>query len=102
METPTEPIEVFSKNITHNLIRMADRADLYKCLWHPDQNGFKHVRDIIPNLEAGIALMKAEPETFKPLSASNGWGTYEQFIPWLEELLFACKQHPDAEIRVSR
>lgn len=101
-ELPKEPVEVFSKNITHNLGTMADHAGIYKCLWRPDENGITHVHQIIEPLKSAIADMEANPEKYKPLSASNGWGTYEQFLPWLRELLAACEEHPNAEIRVSR
>lgn len=42
----------------------------------------------------------------KPASAAydsqNGWGTYDQFLPWLEQLLNACRENSDARIEVSR
>ena len=31
---------LYEDNITHNLGQMADRADIYKCLWRPDENVF--------------------------------------------------------------
>jgi hypothetical protein len=39
---------------------------------------------------------------FKMHDAPNGWGTYEQFLPWLEEYLRACEENPDAIVMVSR
>ena len=30
------PVEVFERNITHNLARMADAAGLYTPLWRPE------------------------------------------------------------------
>jgi hypothetical protein len=58
--------------------------------------------EILPNLEAGLALMKTEPERFKPHSASNGWGTYEQAVPWLEDFIEQIKEYPDGVIGISR
>lgn len=46
--------------------------------------------------------MEVNPEKYKVYSASNGWGTYEQFLPWLKEHLHAYKDYPDAIISVSR
>lgn len=46
--------------------------------------------------------MKAEPERFQALNSPNGWGTYKQFVPWLERLLAACERDPDVAVDVSR
>jgi hypothetical protein len=46
--------------------------------------------------------MKADPARFDKYNASNGWGTYKQFLPWLEEYLAACERMPDAAVSVSR
>ena len=34
--------------------------------------------------------------------ATNGWGMYEHFVPFVEKYLEACKEYPDAVIEVSR
>lgn len=94
--------EIFSTNITHNLIRMAEEAGIYGAVWRPEENGIESAGQLIPILEAGIDRMLADPEKYKKHSASNGWGTYEQFLPWLRELLSACKGNPDATVRASR
>lgn len=101
-QIPTEPILVHEQNITHNLGKMADAAGLYKALWRPEEIGLKKAKELIPYLEVGIKTMRHEPEKFKHLSAENGWGTYEQFLPWLDELLLKCKKYPEATITVSR
>jgi hypothetical protein len=93
---------VLDKNITHNLGKMADAAGIYKCLWRPDENGFKMAKDIIPALTAGLKKLKKYPAKFKKLDAPNGWGTYEHFVPWVEEVLRACEANPEATIEVSR
>lgn len=93
--------EVYWKNITHNLGNMADKAGIYQCLWHPEEIPINVVSEIILLLEKGIKAMKEKPEYYKQFDAENGWGTYEQFVPWLEELLEACKQYPNATVRVS-
>lgn len=98
----TRRVDVSSHNITHNLARMAAEAGVYTCLWRPDENGFTHAHQIIAPLRAGIAQMEADPERFRALDAPNGWGTYEHFLPWLKEVLEACEENPDAEIRASR
>lgn len=39
---------------------------------------------------------------FRAYDSPNGWGTYDNFVPWLEKYLAACEEYPDAEVRVSR
>lgn len=86
------------KNITHNLGRMALEAGFYNELWRPEENGIKTLGEITKAVERGLYRMKNEPELFKTFSAKNGWGTYEQFIPWLEEFIEDTKEHPNALI----
>lgn len=109
-EEPILQQEVFSANITHNLNTMAEKADFYDALWHLEKTpvGFwikkepiTLAKELLPYLEHGLNQLKTFPEFFKQFSASNGWGTYEQFIPWIEKLIEACKQYPDALVRVS-
>jgi len=87
------------KNITHNLAEMARELGVYKQVWRG--NGIDKAGDLVPFIEKAIMQMKEKPEYFKQFSADNGWGTYEQFLPWLEELLIDCKAHPKADISFS-
>lgn len=95
-------VAVFDTNITHNLIDMAQEAGLYEACWHPEKVNATHARDIIPILEKGIADMEARPDHYKQFDAPNGWGSYIHFLPWLKNYLAACREYPDATIRVSR
>ena len=45
--------------------------------------------------------MERHPDVFKKFDSSNGWGVYDYFLPWLKELLNACKEYPLADIQVS-
>jgi hypothetical protein len=93
---------VFDANITHNLGKMADEAGIYMHLWRPDELGIKQAGEIIEPLRQGIQRMKADPAHFEQFSSPNGWGMYENFVPWVERYLAACEQYPDATIYVSR
>ena len=95
-------IEVFDRNITHNLGTMADEAGIYYALWRPEEKGYKKAKDIIEILEKGLKDLKERPEYFKKFNAINGWGLYENFVPFVEECLYACKQYPSAKILTSR
>jgi hypothetical protein len=47
-------------------------------------------------------LLKGNPERFKKLNSPNGKGTYKNFVNFIERYLNACKENPDAEIKVDR
>ncbi|WP_293914997.1 hypothetical protein [Deinococcus sp.] len=99
---PDTDTELFSASITHNLGQMATEAGIYDAVWRPDEHGYTHAAHIIGVLAVGIAVMRAEPERFEVLSAKNGWGTYTQFLPWLNEYMLACERNPAALIVVAR
>jgi hypothetical protein len=93
---------VFDANITHNLTEMAEEAGIYKHLWRPEEIDITTAEQLIQPLEDGLLLMKSDPERFIAYDAPNRWGTYEQFLPWVERYLEACKKYPQARVRVSR
>lgn len=100
--TKPVPTEVYCANITHNLGKMADAAGIYQHLWRPEELGITTAGELIDPLAAGLARMEADPEFFRQYDASNGWGTYNHFVPWVQRYLEACIEHPDALIEVSR
>lgn len=100
--TVTQPTEVYSANITHNLGAMAAEAGIYQHLWRPEEIGITKAADLIEPLRAGLALMKADPPRFEKHNAPNGWGLYKHFVPFVETYLAACIEQPDADVRVSR
>ena len=95
-------VELYRANITHNLNSMAMEAGIYECVWRPEECGITQAGQLIEPLRAGIALMKSDPARFKKHNASNGWGTYGDFVPWLEQYLEACEKHPKARVEAWR
>jgi hypothetical protein len=93
---------IYDANITHNLGKMAKAAGIYRTLWRPDDVGVRKARDIIAPLREGLNRLKASPEHFKTYNATNGWGLYKHFVPFVEQYLAACEGNPDANVRVSR
>lgn len=94
-----EPLEF---NITHNLVPMAQAVDLYRCLWRPEEHYPNPVlaRGIAPDVRAGlIRLIKGE---FKHLEASNGWGTYDDFVGFVFDVNRALWQWPLATVEACR
>lgn len=91
----------FWQNITHNLGGMAKAAGIYHACWRPEEIGAKQAKDIIPLLEAGLKWLRENRAEAEKHNAPNGWGMYENFVPWVERYLEACREFPDAEISVS-
>lgn len=94
--------DVYDANITHNCAEMARQAGIYNAIWNPNENGVRTAEELIWPLRKGLAVMKAYPDHFRTFEPENGWGTYDHFVPWIEEYLDACERYPDAEITVSR
>lgn len=97
-----EEIELFSANITHNLGAMAREAGIYRHLWRPGEIGITTAGQLVGPLRAGLELLMSDPVRFEKHNAENGWGTYGQFVPWVERYLSACQQNPDATVRADR
>lgn len=100
--TATRKTQVYWRNITHNLGRMADEAGIYRHLWRPEEINITTAGQLIDPLTVGLELLKSDPKRFKAFNAPNGWGTYENFVPFVEDYLEACRENPDAEVSVSR
>lgn len=94
--------ELFEANITHNLNTMAVEGGFYEPVWEPEEIGIFEAHQLTPKLEEAVAKLRAQPEHYKLFDSPNGWGLYENFLPWLERYLEACKAHPDAKVTVSR
>ena len=94
--------EVFEANITHNLTRMASEAGIYKHLWRPEELNITKAKDLIKPLTDGLKDMKSRPDHYKKFNADNGWGVYNDFIPWIEKYLEACIEYPEATIYINR
>ena len=98
----TDGTSHYSGNITHNLSEMARKAGIYEALWRPEEIAATKAKDIISILETGLDRLKSRPQYFRKFDSPNGWGRYEHFVEFVAEYLAACKEHPEAEIEVSR
>ena len=100
--TAVRPTEVYSANITHNLNKMAEAAGIYEALWRPEEIGITQAGQLIEPLSIGLEKLKADPMYYSQFNAVNGWGTYENFVPFVEKYLEACQANPDAQVSVWR
>ncbi len=94
--------EVYWRNITHNLTKMADEAGLYYALWRPEEKGFKKAKDLIDILKEGVSLLESDPNRFMKFNPSNGWGNYYNLLDFTKSYLKACLEYPESLINVSR
>lgn len=104
----TQPVSVYSGNITHNLNSMAaavvlsNGLTLYQVLWRPDEHGLKFASDISDMLDEGWNILLADPEKYKSYNPPNGWGSYDGLCNFVYNYRNGCWDNPDAELRVSR
>ena len=93
---------LYSRNITHNLGKMADEAGIYKALWCPEELEIERAGELVPILEKGLAELELSPEKFREYNSPNGWGVYENLVNFVSDYLAACKETPNAAIKISR
>jgi len=108
----TQPVSIYSNNITHNLGKMAgavtldsgmnEDLTLYDVLWRPDENGFCRALDIIDYLDQALDIMEVDCDRLRELNPDNGWGSYDGLVRFVREYLAACEANPQALIAVSR
>lgn len=94
--------EVFSGNITHNLNQMAKYVGIYQVLWRPEELGISKAGGCIPLLFSGLYNLLTHRAECKKYNSPNGWGMYEHFLPFVIDVISACAEYPEADIRVSR
>ena len=92
----------YEYNCTHNLGSMATAAGVYEALWRPEEIPANKAGDLIELLSSGLERLYGDPDKYKKLNPSNGWGSYEGLVKFVESYLNACKEFPDAGIHVSR
>jgi hypothetical protein len=106
-----EDNEYYWANITHNLAKMAShcpcldgKSDLYKLMWHPNENGFKYVNEEYQKgIEEGLIYLlthKEELEQYNPpIDPETGkrWGEYITLVDFTKAYLIALSSYPYKE-----
>lgn len=90
---------IFSRNITHNVTPMWEKAGVYEALYESDG---KRAAEFVEALQKGVAHFRANYSEYQKLDSPNGWGLAKNALPWLEEVARAFEENPDAIIGVSR
>lgn len=101
LEDDFEEAKLYSLNITHNLNNMAKAVGLYEVLWRPEEIGITTASQMISFLEKGLEELVANPNKYKALNPSNGFGSYEDFVNFCKSVLHNCYEYPEATIEAS-
>lgn len=106
----TQPTEVYTSNITHNLGKMADAVKLsdgntlYNILWRPDEciPPYTKASEISELLDEGLNILLAFPEEYKQYNPENGWGSYDGLVGFVYRYRNATWDNPESTLRISR
>lgn len=90
---------LINMNITHNLTPMWRKAGIYDALYNSEG---MEANEVLSTLIDGLNDMIANPKEYEKLNSPNGWGLYENAVPWLSELIKGFKDNPKAIIEVSK
>lgn len=89
--------EVFSANYTSNTARMWNEAGV--TLRDFDQ---KRANELSGPLADAISVIESDTIRFKIYEPGNGWGTVEGTLRFLRSILRACREFPNAILKVRR
>ena len=87
------------KNITHNLTGLWSFVGVYDALYMSDgQLAGEHAA----TLAVGVDFLLENEAACRTHDAPNGWGKYDDALPWLREVAEAFRKYPKATIRISK
>ena len=84
-------------NYTHNVSPMWSLAGCYDALYNSDGMVAGETCHV---LKRAIRVMEIEPDKFRGMNPSNGWGSYDGALTFLREWEANCSAYPKAIIRV--
>ena len=58
--------------------------------------------ELIEPVGRGIIAMRRDPERYRQMEPSNGWGDYNGALAYLEWIAKTASEHPNVEVSVSR
>jgi hypothetical protein len=94
--------DLYWRNITHNLNKMAGTAGIYEALWRPEEIGITTAHQLIEPISKGIAFLAMHRHLCEQDNPPNGWGNWQGLYDFCCDYLKACTAHPLAAVRVSR
>ena len=78
-------------------------ADFHMFIKYLKLHGFEPITDTKSfKVLKPIIVDKTTTERFKTFNSPNGWGMYDNFVPFVAKYLEACVAYPDAIIDVNK
>lgn len=62
----------------------------------------KPASELGPAAARALAAIVTEPEKYRPMEPSNGWGSLSSTVHFLLAIWEACEEWPETTVRVSR
>ena len=90
--------EIFSANLTGNLIEMASQAGIYDALWRPQDIGITTASQMIEPLTSGLHELSSNQAKYERFNSPVGWGKWDDLVPWCSAYLEACRNNPGAKV----
>ena len=90
-EQESKETEIWWRNITHNLGKMADHVPtgdytLYQLLWRPDEHGFDTVtNEYIKLVIDSISYLSEHRKELEEFNPTNGWGDYKGLLDFVND-----------------
>lgn len=94
--------ELFERNITDNLWKMANKAWIYEALWRPEEINAKKAKDIIQILTIWLSRLENNKEYFIKYNPENWWWSYDWLLEFTKDYLNACIKYPESILEISR
>lgn len=91
-----EGAEVSWHNMTSNVSRMWRHAGANVAEFHGHRAG-----EVLDQLVGAVVKMLDEPDVYRAMNPSNGWGSYESCLKFLYHLTVDFGAHPNATVHVS-
>lgn len=99
-------VSVLNLNITNNLNKMVQQYSYehYLAIWHPyDLNSLDKCRpllaiDVVNYYEETLIEFLHNRKEYERYNSSNGWGTYDDMVSFLTQLISYCHKYPTATL----
>lgn len=102
-------VTVYSGNITNNLIEMVSAfgKNYYLVLWYPEQLEALigvidiQAKDLLFFYEEILNELIKNRKEYERYNSTNGWGTYDDLLIFLVQLISYCYKYPKAVVHTS-
>ena len=71
------------------------------CGSYPSEWDGKKCSEMLPVITQGCDRLRSHSQEYRQFEASNGWGTVETTLKFLNDIRLACEEFPTAVLEVS-